>query len=65
MVPRVRAPALIVSGKQNTILPSIRSRRTVEKIANARHVEMPGAARLVPLKVLDAANTVILDLLRK
>lgn len=58
---RVEAPALILSGKEDTILPSSYSRRMAEKLPNARHIEMPGAAHLVPIEVPEVANTVILD----
>lgn len=61
----VHAPALIVSGAQDTILPSFFSRRMIEKMPNARHVEVPGAAHLVPLEMPDIASTLILDFLEK
>jgi len=32
---------------------------------NARHVEVPGAAHLVPLEVPNAANSLILDFIRE
>ena len=57
----VKTPALIVSGKEDTILPSSHSRRIAEKLANARHVEVAGAAHLVPLEQPEAANKLILD----
>ena len=57
----VRAPALVVSGQQDTILPSGHSRRIAEQLPNARHVEVAGAAHLVPLEAPDEANALILD----
>lgn len=57
----VRAPALVVSGKEDTILPSSHSRRIAERLPKARHVEVPGAAHLVPLEAPDASNKLILD----
>jgi 3-oxoadipate enol-lactonase len=57
----VNVPALIVSGEQDTILPSVFSRRIAEKMPNARHVEVTGAAHLVPLEQPEAANALILD----
>jgi 3-oxoadipate enol-lactonase len=60
----VKAPALVVSGKEDTILPSAHSRRIAEQLPKARHVEVPGAAHLVPLEAPDAANTLILDFVR-
>jgi 3-oxoadipate enol-lactonase len=57
----VKAPALIVSGKEDTILPSIHSRRIAAKLQKARHVEVAGAAHLVPLEQPEASNKLILD----
>ena len=61
----VKAPALVVSGKEDTILPSPHSRRIAERLPKARHVEVAGAAHLVPLEQPDVANTLILDFLRQ
>lgn len=63
-LPNVTAPALIVSGAEDTILPSAMSRRIVAKLPNARHVEVPGAAHLVPLERPEAANALILDFIK-
>lgn len=60
-LPNVTAPTLVVSGAEDTILPSAMSRRIVAKLPNARHVEVPGAAHLVPLEQPDAANALILE----
>jgi len=57
----VRVPTLIVSGKEDTILPSVFSRRIAQKMPNARHVEVPGAAHLVVLEQPQVANALILD----
>lgn len=57
----VRAPALVLSGKQDTILPAPHSHRIVERLPKARHVEVDGAAHLVPLEAPEAANKLILD----
>jgi pimeloyl-ACP methyl ester carboxylesterase len=61
----VEAPALIVSGAEDTILPSAMSRRIAAKLPNARHVEVAGAAHLVPLEQPEAANALIVDFLAK
>ena len=63
-LPEVKAPALIVSGKQDHTLPSIHSRRIAEELPNARHVEVSGAAHLVPLEAPQEANSLILDFVR-
>jgi 3-oxoadipate enol-lactonase len=57
----VKATTLVVSGKEDTILPSPYSRRIAERLPKARHVEVAGAAHLVPLEAPDAANTLILN----
>ncbi|MBV9156431.1 MAG: alpha/beta hydrolase [Acidobacteriaceae bacterium] len=57
----VQVPALIVSGKEDTILPSPHSRRMVENLPKAHHIEVAGAAHLVPLEAPEAANKIILD----
>jgi 3-oxoadipate enol-lactonase len=58
---KVQAPALVVSGKEDTILPSPHSCRIVERLPNARHVEVDSAAHLVPLEAPEAANRLILE----
>jgi 3-oxoadipate enol-lactonase len=60
----VAAPALIVSGKEDTILPTPFSRRMAGRMPHARHVEVPDAAHLVPLEAAGAANQLILDFVR-
>lgn len=60
-LPNVTAPTLVVSGAEDTILPSAMSRRIVAKLPNARHVEVPGAAHLVPLEQSEAGNALILQ----
>jgi CRP-like cAMP-binding protein len=57
----VKAPALVVSGKEDTILPSSHSRRIAEHLPKARNVEVPGAAHLVPLEAPEASNALILE----
>jgi 3-oxoadipate enol-lactonase len=63
-LPGVSAPTLIVSGEQDTILPSPLNQRIADKMPNARHVVAPAAAHLVPLETPDFANGLILDFLR-
>lgn len=60
-LPKVSAPALIVSGREDKLFPSIHSRRIAETLPHARRVEVPGAAHLVPLEVPEAANALILE----
>jgi pimeloyl-ACP methyl ester carboxylesterase len=58
---KVQSPTLLISGKEDTILPSPHSRRIVAKLPKGRHVEVAGAAHLVPLEAPEAANELILD----
>jgi 3-oxoadipate enol-lactonase len=60
-LPGVRAPSLIVSGGKDWLLPTALSRHIVDKLPNARHVEVPNAAHLVPLEAPQTANSLILD----
>jgi 3-oxoadipate enol-lactonase len=61
-LPKVRTPALIVSGTSDKLFPPIHSRRIAEKLSDARHVDVPGAAHLVPLEVPQAANALIFEM---
>jgi 3-oxoadipate enol-lactonase len=63
-LPGVSAPALVVSGKEDHILPSPHSRRIVDKMPNARHVDVADAAHLVPLEQPEASNKLILDFVK-
>jgi len=63
-LPRLKVPALVVSGKEDHTLPSFHSQRMAQKLPNARHIEVSGAAHLVPLEAPDEANRLILDFLR-
>jgi pimeloyl-ACP methyl ester carboxylesterase len=63
MLPEVDVPALIVSGGQDRTLPTPHSRLMAQRLPNARHIEVPGAAHLVPLEASQEANTLILDFL--
>jgi 3-oxoadipate enol-lactonase len=60
----LKGPALIVSGKEDHTLPSFHSQRMAQQLPNARHIEVSGAAHLVPLEAPHEANPLILDFLR-
>lgn len=64
VLPDVKIPTLVVSGKQDRTLPSVHGQRMAQKLPNARHLEVSGAAHLVPLEAPDEANPLILDFLR-
>ena len=57
----VNAPALVVSGREDTILPSVYGRRIALNLRKARHVEVAGAAHLTPLEQPETSNKLILD----
>ena len=61
----VKVPTLVVSGKEDHTLPPIHSQRIAEHLPGARHVEISGAAHLVPLERPDEANSLILDFLKQ
>jgi 3-oxoadipate enol-lactonase len=61
----VKVPTLVVSGTEDHTLPSIHSQRIAEHLPGARHVEISGAAHLVPLERPDEANSLILDFLKQ
>ena len=63
-LPELKLPALIVSGKEDHTLPSVHSQRMAQKLPDARHVEVSGAAHLVPLEAPHQANPLILDFLK-
>jgi pimeloyl-ACP methyl ester carboxylesterase len=63
-LPELKVPALIVSGKEDHTLPSFHSQRMAQTLSDARHIEVSGAAHLVPLEAPHHANPLILDFLR-
>ncbi len=60
----VETPTLVLSGAQDTILPTAMSRRIAQRMPHARQVEVDGAAHLVPLEQPDAANRLILEFVK-
>jgi 3-oxoadipate enol-lactonase len=63
-LPGLKVPALIVSGQEDHTLPSFHSQRMAQRLSNARHIEVSGAAHLVPLEASNEANPLIIDFLR-
>lgn len=59
----VNAPVVLVSGKEDPILPAPHSRRMVERMPHARHIDMAGAAHLVPLEAAEESTKLILGFL--
>jgi 3-oxoadipate enol-lactonase len=63
-LPGVKVPALIMSGSEDRTLPSFHSQRMAQQLPHARHVQVSGAAHLVPLEAPDRANPLILEFLQ-
>lgn len=59
----VKVPVLVVSGKEDHTVPSIHSQRIAAHLPGARHVEVAGAAHLVPLEKPEEANSLIANFL--
>lgn len=56
---QVDTPALVVSGSLDTLLPTALNKRIADAMPHGRHVEVEGAAHLVPLERPEQANTLI------
>lgn len=63
-LPGVKVPALILSGSEDRTLPSFHSERIAQRLPHARHVQVSGAAHLVPLEAPERANPLILEFLK-
>lgn len=61
----VKAPTSLVSGADDRLLPAVHSQRMAESLPNARHVDVPKAAHLIPLEAPDVANSLILDFVER
>ena len=57
----VETPALLLSGADDTILPTAMSRRIVDRMPRAELIEIAGAAHLVPLEKPEEMNALMLD----
>lgn len=64
MLPKVAVPTLVVSGQQDHTIPPVHGERIAEQLPHARHVQVPGAAHLVPLEQPQLANDLIRDFLQ-
>ena len=60
----VKAPTLLVTGKEDPILPAPHSLRMMEKLPNARHVDVAGVAHLVPVEAPEESNKLIIGFVR-
>ena len=63
-VESIEAPALVVHGDADRILPVENGRRLAARLPNARYVELPGAGHNLPLEDPETFNQTVLDFLR-
>ena len=64
-LPKVGVPALVVSGNDDKLFPSLHAARIAEKLPDARHVEVPNAAHLIPLEMPRVANSLIIEFVQR
>jgi len=57
----VTTPALILSGSEDTLLPTSMNRRIADHMPNAEAIEIEGVAHLVPVESPDEMNALMLD----
>lgn len=57
----VATPALVLSGADDTILPTAMNRRIADRMPNAEAIEIEGAAHLVPVEGPEQMNALMLD----
>jgi len=58
---QVTTAALVLSGADDTILPTAMNRRIADRMPNAEAIEIEGAAHLVPVERPDRMNALMLD----
>ena len=63
-VESMQAPALVVHGDTDRILPVENGRTLAARLPNARYVELPGAGHNLPLEDPETFNQIVLDFLR-
>lgn len=57
----VTTPALVLSGADDTILPTAMNRRIAHRMPNAEAIEIDGAAHLVPVERPEQTNALMLE----
>jgi pimeloyl-ACP methyl ester carboxylesterase len=62
-VERIQAPALVVHGDEDLIVPVENGRMLASRLPNARYVELPGVGHNVQLEVPERFNTLVLGFL--
>src|SRR5205085_2666940 len=62
-VERIRAPALVVHGDADLIVPVENGRALAARLPNARYVELPGRRHNLPLEEPETINRLVLEFL--
>ena len=62
-VERIDAPALVVHGDEDLIVPVENGRMLASRLSNARYVELPGIGHNLQLEVPDRFNALVLEFL--
>jgi 3-oxoadipate enol-lactonase len=62
-VERIEAPALVIHGDEDLIVPVENGRMLVARLPNARYVELTGRGHNIPLEDPDAFNRLVLEFL--
>ena len=62
-VERIEAPALVVHGDADVIVPIENGRRLAQRLPNARYVELCGSGHNLPLEEPETINRLVLDFL--
>jgi pimeloyl-ACP methyl ester carboxylesterase len=63
-VERIDAPALVIHGDEDLIIPVENGRMLAERLPKARYVELPGRGHNLPLEDPHTFNELVLDFLR-
>ncbi len=63
-VERIEAPALVVHGDEDLIVPVENGRMLAARLPNAHYVELPGAGHNLPLEEPETFNSLVLEFLR-
>jgi 3-oxoadipate enol-lactonase len=62
-VERIQAPALVVHGNEDLIVPVANGRMLASRLPNARYVELPGTGHNLQLEVRKRFNALVLEFL--
>lgn len=63
-VEQIEAPALVIHGDQDLIVPVENGRMLAARLPNARYVELPGHGHNLPLEEPETFNSLVLEFLR-